>query len=189
MNKHIVNIDELKFINDRRNIPTLLINIGAEIICEVGVREGIHLQGLLVPCVKQAVAVDIWKDTGIISQNDENLSQDVLDAQYKHVLNMAYKDLRINIVKDFSINAAKQFPDNYFDFVYLDADHTEESVYQDLCAWWPKVRSGGILSGHDYSVATIHVKFGVIEAISRFMKQNTVSLYTDNDSDWFIPKP
>lgn len=37
------------------------------------------------------------------------------------------------------------------DLVFIDADHTYESVCEDIEAWWPIVNDGGIIGGHDYS--------------------------------------
>ena len=39
--------------------------------------------------------------------------------------------------------------DESFDLVFIDADHKYSSVVDDIKAWWPKVRKGGILCGHD----------------------------------------
>ena len=52
-----------------------------------------------------------------------------------------------------SVEAAKLYPDEYFDFVYLDGDHTYNGVMSDLEAWKNKVRKGGYLSGHDYDMS------------------------------------
>jgi predicted O-methyltransferase YrrM len=46
--------------------------------------------------------------------------------------------------------AAEQFADNSVDFVFIDADHTYESVKKDIVSWLPKVKPSGIISGHDY---------------------------------------
>lgn len=48
-----------------------------------------------------------------------------------------------------SLETAKVVDDETIDFVYVDACHQYESVKQDLELWWPKLRSGGILAGHD----------------------------------------
>jgi hypothetical protein len=33
--------------------------------------------------------------------------------------------------------------------VFIDGAHDYDSVYSDLTAWWPRVKDGGILAGHD----------------------------------------
>lgn len=38
-----------------------------------------------------------------------------------------------------------------FDFVFIDADHTYESLLADLKAWWPLIRVGGAIAGHDHT--------------------------------------
>jgi hypothetical protein len=57
---------------------------------------------------------------------------------------------RAVIIRELSEDAAQIFPDRFFDFVYLDADHSQEATLRDLNRWAPKVRRGGILAGHDY---------------------------------------
>jgi hypothetical protein len=42
------------------------------------------------------------------------------------------------------------FEDNSLDFVYIDANHTYEGVKEDIKYWYPKVKPGGLLLGHDY---------------------------------------
>lgn len=45
--------------------------------------------------------------------------------------------------------ASTKFPDNHFDMVFIDADHTFEGCRRDIQDWWPKVKRGGLLAGHD----------------------------------------
>ena len=60
------------------------------------------------------------------------------------------------------------FPDGYFDFVYIDADHSEEAVAADFNLWHPKVREGGLLGGHDYNgVGDKRGHFGVKKAVDK----------------------
>jgi len=70
-----------------------------------------------------------------------------------------------------SVDAAKHFSDRNvkFDLVFLDAGHSYEEVRDDINAWWPLVKDGGVLSGHDYDHnarswpgvhKAVHEKFG-----------------------------
>ena len=51
--------------------------------------------------------------------------------------------------------AARVVPDSSVDFVFVDADHTEEAVARDIAAWTPKVRLGGLIAGHDIRWPTV----------------------------------
>jgi len=194
MNK--ITFDRIKLINNRRDISPFLRECAVERVCEIGVKEGSNFSNLLVDTVKCAVAIDCWQETGIRSQNDDNCSNESLNRQYQNMLNWSKRDNRIQVIKDFSLEACKLFKDEYFDFVYIDADHTESAVYADLNAWYCKVRKGGILSGHDYCNAILNcvdakVEFGVIPAVDKFVAENKLDLHVDNEMpwhDWFILK-
>ena len=77
-----------------------------------------------------------------------------------------------------SVQAARLFPDESIDFCFIDADHRYANVTADLAAWWPKVRHGGMLAGHDYRqpatwlvalTAAVHDFFGVRDAAHPLM--------------------
>lgn len=53
------------------------------------------------------------------------------------------------------MECVNEFPDKYFDFVYIDADHSYQSVKNDILAWSSKVKDGGILAGHDYIMNSV----------------------------------
>lgn len=82
-----------------------------------------------------------------------------------------------------SVEAARIFAGGSLDFVYLDAQHDVESVREDLAAWWPKVRAGGMLAGHDYDRCWP----GVIEAVNEFAQARSLAL-TAMDGDWWVVK-
>jgi len=60
-----------------------------------------------------------------------------------------------------STQAAEMYSDESLDFVFIDADHSYESVREDIECWYPKVKKGGIIAGHDY----IDIFPGVEEAV------------------------
>jgi hypothetical protein len=60
------------------------------------------------------------------------------------------KNDRAEMVRATGLEASVEIPDGYLDFVYIDGDHSLEGIYNDIYAWTPKVRVGGIVAGHDY---------------------------------------
>lgn len=58
----------------------------------------------------------------------------------------------VTVIHDFSTKAevVGSFPDSYFDFVYIDGDHSYNGAKSDLRNYFSKVRRGGIIAGHDY---------------------------------------
>lgn len=80
-----------------------------------------------------------------------------------------------------SVECSKLIEDNSIDLVFIDADHSYESVKEDIEHWISKVRKGGILSGHDYS--TEHKEcFGVVKAVDEIFKTN-VNLELEQEPD------
>jgi predicted O-methyltransferase YrrM len=53
-------------------------------------------------------------------------------------------------IKSKSLDAVNLFSDQSLDFVFIDASHEYEDVKNDINAWFPKVKVGGVLAGHDY---------------------------------------
>lgn len=75
---------------------------------------------------------------------------------------------RVNLVDYRSVDAATQFQDASLDFVFIDGDHSYESVRADIAAWLPKIRYSGIIAGHDFSPDFPGVVHAVTEAFDEF---------------------
>ena len=91
------------------------------------------------------------------------------------------KGTNCEIRKGYSTEVAKTIPDEGLDWVFIDADHRYESTKADLEAWFPKVRKGGVMSGHDYKHYTVPTPsgdyvFGVIEAVDEFCAKHGYKL-------------
>ncbi len=70
--------------------------------------------------------------------------------------------------------------DQSLDFVYLDARHDFQGVFSDLIAWWPKLRIGGVIAGHDYCDGELpEGDFFVQTAVQSFL--GTISSSTGGD--------
>ena len=62
----------------------------------------------------------------------------------------------------------KQFPDSYFDFIYVDGNHSYQGVKQDIAAGKSKVKEEGFLIFNDYTYwsPVECIDYGVIQAVN-----------------------
>ena len=86
------------------------------------------------------------------------------------------------LIKGDSIDIASRMPNESLDWVYIDADHIYEAVKADIEAWFPKVRKGGVISGHDY---VNYNGFGVIDAVDEFCAKYKYKIEGLFDKDKF----
>lgn len=111
---------------------------------EVGVLKGEFSKEILNVWGGTLFMVDTWKDLQEEYQNT-NI------RNYEEVMHNVegYEDRAIMIRASSKI-ASTIFQDRSLDFVYIDANHTYECVKEDIELWYPKVKIGGYLCGHDY---------------------------------------
>ena len=74
----------------------------------------------------------------------------------------------VTVHRTTSVDAALRFPDSYFDWVYIDGDHSADAVAADLSAYWPKIKPGGFLSGDDYGWKDESDRLSVKHAVDEF---------------------
>jgi len=149
-------------------------------IIEVGVYGGASLLSIIDICVKNNITVygaDPWEKTNVV--NGVKIAGDDKAFLNKHMiaarknLEMIIKNLNytnIKLIQKKSIETSKQFEDNYFDMVYIDGDHSYDSVKTDISAWINKVKPGGFLWGDDYKwesvKAAVNEQFTQIKIIN-----------------------
>src|SRR3989344_6048454 len=111
------------------------------------------------------------------------LSQTTLDALFAKFQQVIAPYPNYQAIKDLSMNAVKSFEDNSLDFVYIDANHSEPYITQDITEWYKKLKVGGIISGHDYIQPARRGRkdfvCNVIDATQRFTKEKNIR-------PWFI---
>jgi hypothetical protein len=104
---------------------------------------------------------------------------------YMHVVSRFSSDFDIHIHRHDSVDAANRFPNEFFDWIYIDADHSYDGCLRDLLAWYPKLKPGGVFAGHDYLDGLFTAgDFGVKSAVGDFVKGKDVSLLVTRDPDW-----
>ena len=102
---------------------------------------------------------------GTESFNEENnYDWEFIEKEFNN--NTRYFD-NITLYKDYSYNTVDKFQDGYFDFIYIDANHTYEDVKRDLELYLPKLKKGGLIGGHDYYVDWEGVVKAVNEVVGK----------------------
>lgn len=159
----------------RNELALLLRELNFNYGVEVGVAAGAYSEILCKANPQMVISgVDSWAP---YPGYRDYVRQSTLDGLYKKASLLPGKYPNYQIIKEFSIDAVKRFADKSLDFVYLDANHKDPFVTQDITEWHKKVKVGGILAGHDY-VQTNH-GFDVKKAVQTFAKNNNINT-------WFI---
>ena len=94
------------------------------------------------------VAVDPWSDGLSGEGSDDVMTADEIFEDFRRNLEPVADDYEY--IRGTSLEAVTQFEDQSLDFVFVDGSHAYRDVLDDLEAWYPTIRKGGILSGHDY---------------------------------------
>lgn len=135
-------------VKDRQGLADLLNELGlvGEGV-EVGVWRGDFSDWFLDQWRgRRLYLVDPWAK---LDDYDDVRNQDYDPADYLHVRQRFERHGdRARVVRATSLHAAAELPDG-LDFVYVDANHAYDHVLADLNLWWPKLRPGGVLAGHD----------------------------------------
>ena len=147
----------LKAMNERvkslrENFLCLLNLYNCEVGAEVGVLEGEHAIQIIeyLPNLKKLYLVDSWKAYSADEYPDfAATNQEGNDNRYQQVIQKFSTDTRIIIIRKESVQASLDINEP-LDFVYIDANHRYEFVASDILVWYQKVKSGGLVCGHDY---------------------------------------
>ena len=145
---------------------------------EVGVHRGMNVKRILNHLnIKKLYLVDPW--TGL----DEKEKSDQQKI-YSEVLKEFSNNSKIEIIRKKSLDACKDFEDLSLDFVYVDGDHSYESVKQDLNHWYPKIKNFGVICGDDYGHFSGK---GVIKAVDEFsFEKKIISHIGEGNQFYFI---
>ena len=104
------------------------------------------------------------------------------------VLTKPFQDRRVMIKAD-SVVAASIFGTGALDAVFIDDDHSYAGVVRSINAWWPVLRNGGIMAGHDFGhPKNARGEFGVDKAVAEFVTVHNLDLKTVG-SVWWVRKP
>lgn len=154
----------------RHDLSKLLAEFGLTKGVEVGVADGIHALDLCqtIPGI-DFIGVDPymkyhWKHS---AEEHERCFQEATEK---------LRPFSAKIIRATSMDAVRTIPDGSLDWVYIDGNHEFDFAMQDLIEWSKKVRTGGMVSGHDY------YRFrgaGVVEAVDAYTHAHQIH-------EWYV---
>ena len=121
--------------------------------------------------------VDTWKGS---DEPKHRVDKDVRAGRLFDVFcaNIAPVRHGVNIVRKASVVAAACYADASLDFVFIDAAHDYRNVTEDIRAWFPKLKSGGMMAGDDYLFK------GVNQAVREVFPNHRVARGSGNGCQW-----
>lgn len=162
------------------DIPSIIADFKSPVGIEIGTAEG-HTTEYLLSTIPDLTlyGVDPYPDyidwDGNMPAAESNKSQ--------HAKKVKPFIDRYNHVFETSDDAAERFEDESMDFIFIDGLHTYDQVSKDCKNYWPKVKSGGILIGHDF--ARIE---GVNKAVTEFAESIDKPIFNARQDLWYIIK-
>jgi hypothetical protein len=158
-----IHVDGGRLISNRLAMLELLPKDG--VVAELGVDTGDFTEKILnINNPKKLELVDIW---GSARYNEAKF--DSVCEKFSQYI----KDNKVSITRKLSTEAAESFDDNYFDWIYIDTNHSYQTTKEELHAYKHKVKDTGFIAGHDYVMGNWNkpLKYGVMEAVAEFCVQ------------------
>jgi hypothetical protein len=186
-------MDPYKFNNGFSRL-SLLDNINEGDVCaEVGVLKGDYANLISLQPISKLYLIDPWISIVDIPHRWHAVPQDVMDEYKSEVYERFAGQDSINILEKYSADAVLDFETDYFNWIYLDANHTYSFVIEDLRSWWGKLKSGGYICGNAYidnPIARNVLDFGAIPAVDDFVEEkfDEVSHFEVIESQYIIQK-
>lgn len=99
----------------------------------------------------------------------------------RHTLHRNYSvDIALMLIQQ---RADRREPTEMFDFIYLDARHDYDGIKEDMNAWWPLLKTGGLFAGHDFVEDGLNKAglFGVQKAVKEFVDAHNKEVMSISD--------
>lgn len=179
---------------------------------EIGVFKGETSKFILQNWNGKLYMVDVWK--GLETEQYEDSSNHSIHqtALKETVDNIKGFENRGIMIRATSQEASNLFTDESLDWIWIDANHAYDYVREDIEIWFPKLKKGGLFSGHDYinmdwyndpnflknkkdkyiysNTGYYHGVFGVNPAVDEFAKKNNYQINVTKEwfGTWYFTK-
>jgi len=179
--------------SSRITLARLFSQMGYEAGAEIGVGSGPYSE--IICCANPGVhlyCIDAWQP---YPEYTDFTDPGHLETDYNNAIkNLVSYD--VTFMRKMSADAAREFYSGSLDFVYIDANHNHPYIDEDIENWSRIVRSGGIVSGHDYINGHSHV----MQAVDDYVATHNIHPYylvgtpgehdnVDKICSWFWMQP
>lgn len=157
------------------------------VVAELGVDQGGFSEKILNICQPEKLhLVDVWGSEryGLAKRKE-------VETKFSSQIESG----KVEINLGFSTDVGQTFTDHYFDWIYIDTDHSYQTTIKELEIWRSKVKENGIIAGHDYVIGNWDgvVRYGVIEAVYEFCSKYDweilyITMEHDNNPSFAIRK-
>lgn len=137
-------------------VVNLLKNRPHKVGAEIGVWKGHFISQLLnkLPRIEKYYAIDPWEFyedyKNSLNPDGNFLKNDMKDVFSEYEKSIKGFESKVVTLKMSSEEASNVILDNSLDFIFIDGNHEYNYVKPDILRWLPKVKPGGLISGHDY---------------------------------------
>ena len=166
----------LHTLRDRKNFGEAMEERGFTVAAELGVQTGFFSDMYLYtsPSTTKYILVDTWAHRSNYSDAanvDNSRQEQIYQGMLKRLgpyrsAGAGKAGTELQVMRMWTTDAAPKVQDESIDFIYVDARHDYCGVKEDIEAWWPKLKVGGIMAGDDYLTAAeqLHLKGDVYDA-------------------------
>ncbi|MCP3659804.1 MAG: class I SAM-dependent methyltransferase [Bacteroidetes bacterium] len=176
-------------IKDRSDLHQVINNFKFKVGCEIGTWKGYFADAILQNWNGTLYMIDPYMhlDDWNMAFNKDNNTMNSIFNETKIFMKNKFGDRALFIRKN-SIYAYNLFEDNYFDWLFIDGDHSFKGIFADLVNYYSKAKY--LICGHDY----LNMKqggyddFEVKKVVDGFARAKNLTIYNYGDKVWCFAK-
>jgi predicted O-methyltransferase YrrM len=158
---------------------------GCTRILELGSFHGRSARAMLDNSNAHIWCVDSWRGASGDTQVGKRPTEDDFNTFLGNLKDVLH---RVTVLKSYTYEVVSQLQKDFFDLVFIDADHSYEAVRFDIINYAPKVKLGGLLCGHDYSRNWPGVVRAVQELLTAPQTSGSVLWWARREKGWLFTR-
>lgn len=166
----------------RSELPQFFKDIGYEVGAEIGAHKA-EFTAEFCEVGLEMFVIDPW--IGFSGQGRHQKEQAVQDDYFRIAMNNLEPYDKYRVLRKTSMDALEDVKDGSLGFIYIDGNHNFRHAAADIFEWSKKVKTGGIVAGHDYFDTASHAR-NVVCNVKAVLDAYTKAFDIDN---WYIYKP